>query len=150
MIYIHVSANPVSAKQVHFANSETHLGFCRAAKVFHRDLKPKNILANSDCKLKICDFGLARPSFNDMPTTIFWTDYVATRYPLIPLYQIMLLLFECQISICRPMCEPWRPVLACLYFSMHSSTAVVHFSAWASEKLHVWEVRSQQDQQWSG
>ena len=53
--------------------------FCVAAKVFHRDLKPKNILANSDCKLKICDFGLARPSFNDMPTTIFWTDYVATR-----------------------------------------------------------------------
>ena len=52
---------------------------CAAAKVFHRDLKPKNILANSDCKLKICDFGLARPSFNDMPTTIFWTDYVATR-----------------------------------------------------------------------
>ncbi len=51
-----------------------------AAKVFHRDLKPKNILANSDCKLKVCDFGLARPSFNDMPTTIFWTDYVATRW----------------------------------------------------------------------
>lgn len=50
------------------------------AKVFHRDLKPKNILANSDCKLKVCDFGLARPSFNDMPTTIFWTDYVATRW----------------------------------------------------------------------
>lgn len=53
---------------------------CHAAKVFHRDLKPKNILANSDCKLKVCDFGLARPSFNDMPTTIFWTDYVATRW----------------------------------------------------------------------
>ena len=51
-----------------------------AAKVFHRDLKPKNILANADCKLKVCDFGLARPSFNDMPTTIFWTDYVATRW----------------------------------------------------------------------
>lgn len=53
---------------------------CSAAKVFHRDLKPKNILANSDCKLKICDFGLARPAFNDMPTTVFWTDYVATRW----------------------------------------------------------------------
>lgn len=53
---------------------------CHAAKVFHRDLKPKNILANADCKLKVCDFGLARPSFNDMPTTIFWTDYVATRW----------------------------------------------------------------------
>eukprot|EP01026_Neomeris_dumetosa_P030082 TRINITY_DN24164_c0_g1_i14.p1 TRINITY_DN24164_c0_g1~~TRINITY_DN24164_c0_g1_i14.p1 ORF type:complete len:480 (+),score=62.01 TRINITY_DN24164_c0_g1_i14:412-1851(+) len=56
------------------------LKFVHTAKVFHRDLKPKNILANSNCKLKICDFGLARPMFNDMPTTIFWTDYVATRW----------------------------------------------------------------------
>ncbi|KAG2426711.1 hypothetical protein HYH02_014751 [Chlamydomonas schloesseri] len=54
--------------------------YIHSAKVFHRDLKPKNILANSDCKLKICDFGLARPAFNDMPTTVFWTDYVATRW----------------------------------------------------------------------
>ncbi|WIA21873.1 hypothetical protein OEZ85_004249 [Tetradesmus obliquus] len=56
------------------------LKYIHSAKVFHRDLKPKNILANSDCKLKICDFGLARPAFNDMPTTVFWTDYVATRW----------------------------------------------------------------------
>jgi mitogen-activated protein kinase 8 len=47
--------------------------FFIAANVFHRDLKPKNILANADCKLKICDFGLARVSFNDAPSTIFWT-----------------------------------------------------------------------------
>ncbi len=45
-------------------------GSC-ASQVFHRDLKPKNILANSDCKLKICDFGLARPAFNDMPQVRF-------------------------------------------------------------------------------
>jgi serine/threonine protein kinase len=44
-----------------------------AASVFHRDLKPKNILANADCKLKICDFGLARVSFCDTPSAIFWT-----------------------------------------------------------------------------
>ncbi len=37
-------------------------------------------MANSDCKLKICDFGLARPAFTDTPTTVFWTDYVATRW----------------------------------------------------------------------
>lgn len=55
-------------------------GVCPAARVFHRDLKPKNILANSDCKLKICDFGLARPAIDNMPTTIYWTDYVATRW----------------------------------------------------------------------
>lgn len=62
------------------ADSSSNLAYDPAAKVFHRDLKPKNILANSDCKLKICDFGLARPAFNDMPTTVFWTDYVATRW----------------------------------------------------------------------
>jgi len=56
------------------------LKYIHSARVFHRDLKPKNILANSDCKLKICDFGLARPAFNDMPQTVFWTDYVATRW----------------------------------------------------------------------
>jgi serine/threonine protein kinase len=56
-------------------------GFCLdAANVYHRDLKPKNILANANCKLKVCDFGLARVSFNDTPTTVFWTDYVATRW----------------------------------------------------------------------
>ncbi|XP_052142655.1 mitogen-activated protein kinase 13 isoform X2 [Oryza glaberrima] len=56
------------------------LKYIHSANVFHRDLKPKNILANSDCKLKICDFGLARVAFNDSPSTIFWTDYVATRW----------------------------------------------------------------------
>ncbi|KAL6842719.1 hypothetical protein ACP4OV_027563 [Aristida adscensionis] len=72
------------------------LKYIHAANVFHRDLKPKNILANGDCKLKICDFGLARVSFNDSPSAIFWTvtnrsrknltpmlyitDYVATRW----------------------------------------------------------------------
>ncbi|XP_072983880.1 mitogen-activated protein kinase 9-like isoform X3 [Typha latifolia] len=56
------------------------LKYIHTANVFHRDLKPKNILANADCRLKICDFGLARASFNDAPSAIFWTDYVATRW----------------------------------------------------------------------
>lgn len=49
------------------------LAYFSAANVYHRDLKPKNILANANCKLKICDFGLARVAFNDSPTTVFWT-----------------------------------------------------------------------------
>lgn len=54
---------------IFFCSSFSHF----VANVFHRDLKPKNILANADCKLKICDFGLARVAFNDTPTAIFWT-----------------------------------------------------------------------------
>ncbi|KAL5763297.1 hypothetical protein ACOSP7_019561 [Xanthoceras sorbifolium] len=56
------------------------LKYIHSAHVFHRDLKPQNILANADCKLKICDFGLARVSFTEAPSAIFWTDYVATRW----------------------------------------------------------------------
>ncbi|XP_031389633.1 mitogen-activated protein kinase 10-like isoform X2 [Punica granatum] len=35
---------------------------------------------HTDCKLKIYDFGSARVAFSDTPTTIFWTDYAASRW----------------------------------------------------------------------
>lgn len=36
------------------------LKFMHTANVLHRDLKPANILIDSDCNVKICDFGLSR------------------------------------------------------------------------------------------
>ena len=36
------------------------LKYIHSADLIHRDLKPSNILINSECKIKLADFGLAR------------------------------------------------------------------------------------------
>lgn len=56
------------------------VNFLHSARVFHRDLNPNNILVNSDCQLRVCDFGLARAAFQRGDDNVFWTDYVATRW----------------------------------------------------------------------
>jgi len=55
------------------------LKFIHSANVLHRDLKPSNLLVNSDCDLKIADFGLARISTPDEQSE-FLSEYVATRW----------------------------------------------------------------------
>eukprot|EP00927_Polykrikos_kofoidii_P074624 TRINITY_DN7064_c0_g1_i1.p1 TRINITY_DN7064_c0_g1~~TRINITY_DN7064_c0_g1_i1.p1 ORF type:complete len:406 (-),score=87.81 TRINITY_DN7064_c0_g1_i1:74-1291(-) len=54
--------------------------YVHAAQVIHRDLKPRNLLVNSNCDLKICDFGLARVRFSDKEWVCPMTEYVCTRW----------------------------------------------------------------------
>ena len=57
------------------------LKFMHSAGVIHRDIKPSNILLNSDCSIKVCDFGLARSlSCTSSSSSPVLTDYVATRW----------------------------------------------------------------------
>ncbi|RHY53682.1 hypothetical protein DYB38_000933 [Aphanomyces astaci] len=63
------------------------LKYIHSSNVLHRDLKPSNLLLNSNCDLKVCDFGLARgvePDEDNMELT----EYVVTRWYRAP--EIML------------------------------------------------------------
>lgn len=55
------------------------LKFLHSAGIIHRDLKPGNLLVNSNCRLKICDFGFARAVEPD-PTTPMTLEVVTQYY----------------------------------------------------------------------
>ncbi|KAG1674149.1 hypothetical protein FOA52_015780 [Chlamydomonas sp. UWO 241] len=59
------------------------LKYMHTGELLHRDIKPSNLLLNSDCMVKLADFGLAR-SVSQLNThdghNPILTDYVATRW----------------------------------------------------------------------
>lgn len=59
------------------------LKYMHSAHLLHRDMKPSNLLLNSDCLMKVADFGLARSLYEGdlmTDTATVLTDYVATRW----------------------------------------------------------------------
>ena len=68
-------------KQYILYQSLKAMKFIHSADIIHRDLKPSNIFINSDCQIKIGDFGLARTlTSGKNGHSAVVTDYVATRW----------------------------------------------------------------------
>jgi mitogen-activated protein kinase 15 len=59
------------------------LKYLHTAELLHRDIKPSNLLLNSECHVKLADFGLARSVaqlHTEDGSNPILTDYVATRW----------------------------------------------------------------------
>lgn len=89
------------------------LKYIHTANVLHRDLKPSNLLVNSNCDLKICDFGLARGVEDEQSGAL--TEYVVTRWYRAP--EIMLACNEYTKAI-----DVWS--VGCIFAELLARTAL--------------------------
>lgn len=68
-------------KQFIFYQLLKALKYIHSADLIHRDLKPSNLLINSECIIKVADFGLARSvAQKEDGNDPVVSDYVATRW----------------------------------------------------------------------
>ena len=56
------------------------LKYLHTGAIIHRDLKPSNVLVNSNCTIKLCDFGLVRSLYGNQESNPVLTEGVATRW----------------------------------------------------------------------
>jgi len=110
------SKQELSAEHVQFLMYQMFCGlnYIHSAGVIHRDLKPSNILLNSNCDLKLCDFGLAR-GVSDTEEEQDLTEYVVTRWYRAPEIMLSCPSYDAKIDV-------WS--IACIFAEMLSKKPI--------------------------
>lgn len=82
-LHVVIRAKILKPVQKQFINYQLFkaLKYMHSALLVHRDLKPSNMLLNSDCLMKLADFGLARSlGYEEDTEPPIVSDYIATRW----------------------------------------------------------------------
>jgi len=87
------------------------IDYVHACDVVHRDLKPENILIDSDCSIKITDFGMARglskcdeSDVENGEEEVALSEYVTTRWYRAPEIMLSSRRYSCAIDVWSMAC----------------------------------------------
>lgn len=84
--------------RVYFAQLLDAVENCHTHNILHRDLKPENLLIDSECRLKVADFGSARIP-NSRPLELFGTQGYLPPNPSMEANSPSLDLFSCGVIL---------------------------------------------------
>lgn len=127
------------------------LKYMHSADILHRDLKPGNLLVNSDCELKICDFGLARGISEGVDHQAFMTEYVATRWYRAPEIMLSFRAYTKAIDIWSVGCIFAELLSGKVLFPgkdyVHQMSLIINISGTPDDEL-LSRIGSERAQQW--
>ena len=122
-----------------FVLSHTGLKYLHSAGIIHRDLKPGNLLVNSNCLLKICDFGFARAVEPD--PTIPMTLEVVTQYYRAPELLAGCKHYDTAIDMWSVGCIFAELLGRRILFEASSPTAQVNMGCCSTQSFHKLEYK---------